>query len=635
MNIRTADTDSASGEKKFAEFRQEFSVETLAIEERVGERLRALESQESLEIQESRVLVLYTGGTIGMQCKDGVYVPVYKYLSKIIRKMPTLHDKEYEIKLGNDILNKPFVLPLSPQNRRVIYCVHEYEVLMDSSNMHATDWIKIAGDIQKNYESFDGFVILHGTDTMAYTASALSFMLENLGKPVILTGSQVPLFELRNDGRDNLLGAIYLAGHIVIPEVTLFFNNKLFRGNRVTKVASHSFDAFDSPNLPPLVTMNVDVEVVWDSIFRSNTMEKFRVHTNMNTNIGLLRLFPGITTSTVKSFLQPPMGGVVLQTYGAGNAPDNRQDLLDVFKEASDRGVLIVNCTQCTKGTVVCSYATGKALLDSGIIPGSDMTTEAALTKLNYVLSKDELTLQEKRDMMATNLRGEMKVAQGDQSKLALSDSEFIRAVANTLRIASSEEVQAISNCLFPSLLCAAAKVGDIKLMSELKKQGGELSMSDFDGRTPLHIAACEGHYEAVQYLLENGASIYARDRFGHSPLMDAIRFKNFDIIRLLRKTGAHIEHMTQHQVGMRLCDAASLDDVDALKAWHMAGADVNCPDYNERTALHLAVLCESIEAIKFLRENGAKTDIADSLGFTAQSLARQCKNQEIKSLIL
>lgn len=205
-------------------------------------------------------------------------------------------------------------------------------------------------NLQENYEYFDGFVILHGTDTLSYTASALSFMMEHLGKAVVITGSQIPLYESRSDGRDNFLGALILAGNYTIPEVTVYFGHKLFRGNRVTKVSSDSLNAFDSPNLAPLATMGINIQVDYGNVWRPRDISPFVLHTNLDQNVSLLRIFPSITLETVKVYLQAPTQGVVLQTYGAGNFPTNRTDLLDELRNASKRGVLIVNCTQCGHG---------------------------------------------------------------------------------------------------------------------------------------------------------------------------------------------------------------------------------------------------------------------------------------------
>jgi len=234
---------------------------------------------------------------------------------------------------------------VSLYGKRTIYTIYEYDELIDSANLTLKDWIKIATDIEINYNLFDAFIILHGTDTMAFSASALSFMLENLGKTVILTGSQVPLSEVRNDAMDNLLGALTIASHYIIPEVTLFFNQKLFRGNRTKKVDATNFNAFDSPNMKPLVKLGININVSWKDVLRPTEIAKFHVHKNLNKHVALLQLFPGISYLTIKSFLSS-VEGVVLESYGAGNAPDKRKDILQALKEATEKGIIIVNCTQ-------------------------------------------------------------------------------------------------------------------------------------------------------------------------------------------------------------------------------------------------------------------------------------------------
>uniref|UniRef100_A0A8C6WJU0 asparaginase n=1 Tax=Neogobius melanostomus TaxID=47308 RepID=A0A8C6WJU0_9GOBI len=421
---------------------------------------------------------------------------------------------------------------------RIVYTIMEYNPLLDSSNMTTDDWGRFGKDIEKNYESYDGFVILHGTDTMAYTASALSFMCEHLGKPIILTGSQVPIYEIRNDGRDNLLGALLIAGQFVIPEVGLYFHHTLYRGNRVTKVDTASFNAFSSPNLAPLATAEVDILINWDTVWRANTTAKFRVSTELNRNVGLLRLFPGITAATVRAFLQAPMQGVVLETYGSGNAPDNRKDLLEELKKATDSGVIIINCTQCLRGTVSTSYATGKVLIDAGLIAGGDMTPEAALSKLSYVLAKKDLDLEAKKKVCLV--------------------------------------------CVFV-------------------RQGSNLSLGDYDGRTPLHVACCEGNLKAVQYLLSQGATVYAKDRYGATPLANAVHFRHKEVVRLLRKTGAHFSRDELDEAGTELCSLSTSGDLESLEIWSLAGADLTKPGYDGQNAIQVAQSVGKNEVVAFL----------------------------------
>ncbi|XP_074852507.1 60 kDa lysophospholipase [Carettochelys insculpta] len=555
---------------------------------------------------EVRVLVINTGGTIGMVKEEEGLTPEAKKLVNALKKMPMLHDAEYAEKTKlYDFHERPsetLVLPLSKQNKRIVYTIQELLPLLDSSNMTTDDWAKIARELEEYYEQYDGFVILHGTDTMAYTASALSFMCENLGKTIVLTGSQVPIYELRNDGRSNLLGALLIAGQFVIPEVCLYFYHKLYRGNRVTKVDAGSFNAFSSPNLSPLANAEVDITINWETVWRANTTKKFKVHTTMNRNVGLLRIFPGITADAVRAFLQSPMEGIVLETYGTGNAPNNREDLLEELRKATKRNVVILNCTQCLRGSVAAIYATGQTLTDVGAIPGGDMTPEAALAKLSYILSKHNLSWEEKRKMLSENLRGEMTVVPTG-AKICLTDSKFIQVIAKSLNVSCKEELKAIRDALIPSLACAAAKIGDTEALNAIREMGGNLSCEDYDGRTPLHIASREGNDQLVQYLLKYGATVYAKDMLGATPLMYAVKFRQLDVIRLLRETGAHLSSQELENSGTELCCLAANGDKEGLNAWYLAGANMDQTGYDGRTPLQIAEAAGHVELLNIFKQ--------------------------------
>ncbi|CAF1560724.1 unnamed protein product, partial [Didymodactylos carnosus] len=358
-----------------------------------------------------KVLVIYTGGTIGMKAQNNVLAPVENCLQEELRRMNIAHDKQYADSIRETDPRELFLyLPSPNETECIAYYILEYKPLLDSANMTFDNYIQIALNIKDVYELFDGFVILHGTDTMSYTAAALSFMFEHLSKPIVLTGSQIPIFEARCDGRDNLIGSLIVAGKLAhrIPEVTVYFNNRLYRGNRVTKIDSEGLNAYESYNFPPLAEIGINVQVKRDLIFDKG-YGQFAVCTNLNINVGVLRLYPGITAKTVRQFLESPIEGIVLQTYGSGNVPSNRMDLLDELRKATERGVIIVNCTQCIKGSVQYMYEAATYLNQINVISGHDMTVEAALMKLSFVLARYSDNNRRKQKMIQ-NLRGEMSV---------------------------------------------------------------------------------------------------------------------------------------------------------------------------------------------------------------------------------
>lgn len=336
------------------------------------------------------VLLIYTGGTIGM-----IENPETGALESF---------------------NFDHLLNFVPELKRFNYHINTYsfDPPIDSSDMEPYHWARLARIVERNYEQYDGFVILHGTDTMAYTASALSFMLENLSKPVVLTGSQLPMGMLRTDGKENLITAIEIAaakhpdGTAMVPEVCIYFERDLMRGNRTTKINAEKFNAFKSYNYPCLGHSAIDIKIKPERIRRPDASRPLKAHYLFDTNVVVLTLFPGIQESIITSvFNIKGLKAVVMKTFGSGNAPQ-KPWFIKLIKEAAERNIIIINITQCQSGSVEMErYETGRQLLEAGVISGYDSTPECALTKLMFLLGHD-LPPEEVRRLMNTNLAGEI-----------------------------------------------------------------------------------------------------------------------------------------------------------------------------------------------------------------------------------
>jgi L-asparaginase len=320
----------------------------------------------------SSILMIYTGGTIGMKQdpKDQTLKPFD--FDQILEEVPELG--KYALRIDS----------------------FTFDPLIDSSDVEPSMWQSLANLIRDRYEEYDGFVVLHGTDTMAYSASALSFMLENLAKPVVFTGSQLPIGVPRTDGKENLISAVEIAaakdslGHPLVPEVCIFFDSQLLRGNRSTKVSSEEFRAFRSPNYPALAEAGINIKYNRRSILVPDSWtEPLMVSTDLDTSVSILKVHPGITRQVVRNILLgPETRAVILETYGSGNAPSS-QWFVDIVKEAAVMGKVLMNVTQCMSGTVNMDiYATGKALEKAGVVSGRDITTESALAKLFFLMGR-------------------------------------------------------------------------------------------------------------------------------------------------------------------------------------------------------------------------------------------------------
>jgi 60kDa lysophospholipase len=574
---------------------------------------------------ESKILIIYTGGTIGMVQSSKGYIPATNQFAEALKKNPAFHDSnEHEIRLkGPNYSESNFITPKSFYNKRIVYELLELAPLIDSSSMRIKNWIEIAEVIEKFYYDYDGFLILHGTDTMAYTASILSFILENLQKPVILTGSQIPYFEVRNDASKNLLDALTIAGHFLIPEVCLYFNNKLLRGNRATKIDNSSFNSFSSPNCEYLVKSGISFKVNWDNIRRPKPESRFNVQKVLEENISIIYFFPIITLETIKASIQDSTKAVVILSYGAGNVPSNRPEFISELKSASDRGIILLNITQCIIGGASDEYECGKVLTEAGVVLGGDMTSECAVTKLSYLLGKYPGQPDVIKKLLGSDLRGEI-TCQDEPGVFSNAFEQILKEIGSKLELHTQMQRLEVFNKCIVMIAHTAALEGQIETLKSLSRENISMDTKDSDNRSLLHIACKIGNLSLVEYLISQNVAINPIDSSGATPLLVSIQQGHIDISEILIQKGGEIRG-NEDYLNFILSEAAATGNLNKLKLLTKAGVNPNLKDFYRRNIGHIAVVNRQAEVLEFIKNStNLNWEARDISGDTPLTLAEK-----------
>lgn len=590
--------------------------------------------------KEKQVLILYTGGTIGsVKGKNGLS-PKHNFLYDYMLNHPNLCDKEYTLSRRAEnsntshnesvrnccnIKENMLVTPETLSGRRIFYNVMETEFIIDSADMNLEYWKLMGKTIEKYYNEFDSFIILHGTDTMNYTACVLSFMFENLNKTVIITGSQIPLLEMRNDALKNMIDSLTIAGLYHIPEVTIMFDSKLFRGNRTIKNDNLGLKAFESPNMRPLAQTKINIKVNWDLILPPPT-EEFAFFENLESRITVIKMFPIIKDSTFESYFKPFIKAVIIETYGTTKFPKHRPKLISIIEEALKRGVIIINVSQSRKNSGF--NAEDEPLETFGILSAVDMTVECCLAKLSYLLGKG-YSNQEVKALFKENLRGEMTIF---QPELSLHSNKFVNALLTIMNEnKKNEENYNLASTLLPTIINELVEKNNYSLLVKLKKIIKLTNFKHFGRKNPLHYAAINGNLQMAKFLLKCQININEIDDCQYTPLNYACIYKNREVAMFLKENGG-ILNQNNKEMGDLFCYLASHGDLESIKLFYECGANLMVGNYDNRTVAHIAASFGMKEIIEFLlNQTNLNIMIENRWGKTPYEEA----TEDIKTLII